>query len=281
MRRRRRLRHPAGKAGRSRRLRRLRQGKAARGDSGQAAAFEARGNEQGVRDTVKSRHLRLTGGAFEAGGCAGWAFCRMQTSRRCTHGRQPSCSLRYTKASASPRWGPAPAARVVASDLPELREGGGPEGIYVTPTVEGIRAGARLWSARRLPGLVRRLARHAREFDLIYANSKKALLFAAPRARLASRPLIWHQHDEMRVHSSLPFRGRLSEEALAWLLNRVARESSTCHRHPRIPSLRRADERICRPARFARRCDRVNRQGRLRDGRQVWVLGFRLRRHQG
>jgi hypothetical protein len=32
-------------------------------------------------------------------------------------------------------------ARVVASDLPELREAGGADAIYISPTKEGIRAG--------------------------------------------------------------------------------------------------------------------------------------------
>lgn len=32
-------------------------------------------------------------------------------------------------------------ARVVASNIPELRESGGPEGIYIAPTIDGIRAG--------------------------------------------------------------------------------------------------------------------------------------------
>lgn len=32
-------------------------------------------------------------------------------------------------------------ARVIASDLPELREAGGAEGVYVPPTYEGIREG--------------------------------------------------------------------------------------------------------------------------------------------
>lgn len=80
----------------------------------------------------------------------------------------------------------------------------------------------RLWSARRLPGLVRQLAQQASEYDLIYVNSKKALLFALPAAWLLAKPLIWHQRDEMQKSSVLPLRHRLSEGLLVWLLNRYA-----------------------------------------------------------
>lgn len=44
-------------------------------------------------------------------------------------------------------------------------------------------------------GLVGRLARRFRRVDLIYANSQKALIAAAPAALIARRPLIWHLHD--------------------------------------------------------------------------------------
>ncbi len=81
---------------------------------------------------------------------------------------------------------------------------------------------SRLWAARHMPGIVSRLAREARQADVVYANSKKALIFAALAARRARRPLIWHQHDEMHVPSSLPLRGRLSEALLIKLLNRTA-----------------------------------------------------------
>lgn len=80
----------------------------------------------------------------------------------------------------------------------------------------------RLWAARRLPRLVRQLARLARNSDIIYANSKKVLLPAALTARLANRPLIWHQHDEIHLPASAAPRSRLSEGLLVWLLNRYA-----------------------------------------------------------
>jgi glycosyltransferase involved in cell wall biosynthesis len=81
---------------------------------------------------------------------------------------------------------------------------------------------SRLWASRRLPGMIRRLACAAKQAHVVYANSKKALLFAALAARKARRPLIWHQHDEMRLPRTLPLRARVSESLLVHLLNRYA-----------------------------------------------------------
>lgn len=58
---------------------------------------------------------------------------------------------------------------------------------------------AGVWRAlRTAPGLmdvVLRLARAARAFDVVYANTAKALIIGGPAARLAGRPLIFHLHD--------------------------------------------------------------------------------------
>lgn len=61
--------------------------------------------------------------------------------------------------------------------------------------------------ARALPLLggmvrgVRGIARAAADFDVIYANSQKAFVLAAPAALLARRPLVWHLHDILtRAH---------------------------------------------------------------------------------
>jgi len=40
-----------------------------------------------------------------------------------------------------------------------------------------------------------RVARHARSFDLLYANSQKALLVAALAGCLSNRPVVWHLRD--------------------------------------------------------------------------------------
>ena len=39
------------------------------------------------------------------------------------------------------------------------------------------------------------IARAARRYDIVYANSQKAFVLAAFAARLARRPLVWHLHD--------------------------------------------------------------------------------------
>lgn len=83
---------------------------------------------------------------------------------------------------------------------------------------------ARLWALRRMPVIVRALSEEAKHVDVVYANSKKGLVFAALAARKARRPLIWHQHDEMRIPKTLRLRERASESLLIYLLNRyVAR----------------------------------------------------------
>ena len=81
---------------------------------------------------------------------------------------------------------------------------------------------SRLWAMRLLPKLIHQLAGEARQVEVVYANSKKALLPAALAASVARRPLIWHLHDEMHSPRLLPLRGRLSEMLLVWLGNRIA-----------------------------------------------------------
>lgn len=51
--------------------------------------------------------------------------------------------------------------------------------------------------------IARRIARRARDYDLIYANSQKAFVISCAAAMLARRPLIWHLHDILsREHFS-------------------------------------------------------------------------------
>jgi glycosyltransferase involved in cell wall biosynthesis len=52
-----------------------------------------------------------------------------------------------------------------------------------------------LVAALRVPKLVRRLARTARDYDLLYANSEKAFVVAALAGAVARRPVLWHLHD--------------------------------------------------------------------------------------
>lgn len=75
---------------------------------------------------------------------------------------------------------------------------------------------------RAIPGLfwvAGRVARKARAFDLIYANSQKALVVGSLAARLAGRPLVWNLHDVLTTaHFS-----RLNIRLAVTLANRFAR----------------------------------------------------------
>jgi glycosyltransferase involved in cell wall biosynthesis len=64
-----------------------------------------------------------------------------------------------------------------------------------------------------LPGLVRlslRLARRARDYDLLYANSQKAFFVAGLAGVLARRPVVWNLHD------------LLTADHFSWLSRRAA-----------------------------------------------------------
>ncbi len=54
---------------------------------------------------------------------------------------------------------------------------------------------ASLGAAPSLVGLAWRVAQKARAFDVIYANSQKALVVGSLAALLARRPLVWNLHD--------------------------------------------------------------------------------------
>ena len=76
----------------------------------------------------------------------------------------------------------------------------------------------------RLPKIIVRLIRLAKENDLIYANSKKILFLAILTAALAKKPLIWHQRDPILNFSHINLREKLSESLIIWLLNRYAKK---------------------------------------------------------
>lgn len=63
----------------------------------------------------------------------------------------------------------------------------------------GVRRGVgRLGALRSLPAVLAhayRLARWARPFDVLYANSQKAFVIGALAAALARKPFIWHLHN--------------------------------------------------------------------------------------
>ena len=55
-----------------------------------------------------------------------------------------------------------------------------------------------------------RVARDARRFDLLYANSQKALVIAAVAGRLARRPVVWHLRDMLTQEHFSRFNRRVA-----------------------------------------------------------------------
>ena len=66
-------------------------------------------------------------------------------------------------------------------------------------SVLGIeRTGGRFQDLRAIPGIaqmVLRLRRKARDFDVLFANSQKALVIGSLAGKMAGRPVIWNLHD--------------------------------------------------------------------------------------
>ena len=65
-------------------------------------------------------------------------------------------------------------------------------------SLKGIKKDSRLPGLAPLLGMLRaslRLARAAREFDVIYANSAKAFLASVLAGAIARKPVVWHLHD--------------------------------------------------------------------------------------
>ena len=91
---------------------------------------------------------------------------------------------------------------------------------------------ARLHALWKIPRLLSRLVARARKFDVIYVNTKKSVFISILVAKFSKRPLIWHQRDAIQVPSTLPFRSRLSETIIIWILNygadRIISVSQAC-----------------------------------------------------
>ncbi len=93
-----------------------------------------------------------------------------------------------------------------------LEEAGVPvEVLRAPPAVTGVkREGGLLHDLRAAPGVLRlawRLARRARAYDVLYANSQKSMIVAAVAGLLARRPVVWHLRDLMTAaHFSLSHR---------------------------------------------------------------------------
>ena len=59
----------------------------------------------------------------------------------------------------------------------------------------GERGLAQLLAAPAILKLAWRVARHAANFDVLFANSQKALAVASIASRIAGKPLVWYLHD--------------------------------------------------------------------------------------
>ena len=106
----------------------------------------------------------------------------------------------------------------------KLRAAGIPADVIAAP--EAVRRVAReagpFRALRAVPGLLRlawRVARKARAFDLIYANSQKALVVGSLAAQMARRPLVWNLHDVLTTEHFSAMNIRLA----VTLANRFAR----------------------------------------------------------
>ena len=87
------------------------------------------------------------------------------------------------------------------------------EVLAASRAVESIRREGGGWrDLGAVPGvlnLIRRLARRARGYDVIYANSQKAFVVGALASRLAGRPMIWHLRDVLSPEHFSPLRRRM------------------------------------------------------------------------
>lgn len=95
--------------------------------------------------------------------------------------------------------------------------------------VSGVRReGSGLRSLRALPGvldLARRTARLARRYDVLYANSQKALVVGALAGKLAGRPVVWHLHDVLTADHFGVTNRRLAVSLANRLVSRVVANS--------------------------------------------------------
>ncbi len=84
--------------------------------------------------------------------------------------------------------------------MDRLKEETVPASILEAPaSVMGVeRSGSKFQDLKALPGIlqmVMKLRRLAKKFDVVYANSQKALIIGALAGKAAMRPVIWNLHD--------------------------------------------------------------------------------------
>lgn len=93
------------------------------------------------------------------------------------------------------------------------------------------RKGGALQALRSLPGLLKltgTVARRARRYDLLYANSQKAFIVAALAGRWTRRPVVWHLRDLLTAaHFSGAHRRVVVGLANRWTVRVLANSEAT------------------------------------------------------
>ena len=83
------------------------------------------------------------------------------------------------------------------------------EAVPASDALLGIQKGSSLWNAlHALPdvlALVAHVAQRAQKYDLIYANSQKALIVSGLASWWTGRPLVWNLHDMLTTDHFSPF----------------------------------------------------------------------------
>lgn len=98
--------------------------------------------------------------------------------------------------------------------------------ILPAPRVVGEvpRGGNLIRDLRAVPGVLKLawgVARLARDYDVIYANSQKALIVGALAGKIARKPVIWHQHDTLSAEHFSPLHRRLVVAWANFMVDRV------------------------------------------------------------
>lgn len=111
-----------------------------------------------------------------------------------------------------------------------LEQAGVPVTVLAAPgAVAGVRresgAAGLLRSAPGLLGLALRLARLARDYDLVFANTQKALIVGSLAGRLAGRPVAWYLHDILSPEHFSPGNRRIAVAAAKLAVRRVIANS--------------------------------------------------------
>ncbi|MFB6232005.1 MAG: glycosyltransferase family 4 protein [Salinibacter sp.] len=111
-----------------------------------------------------------------------------------------------------------------------LEDAGIPAEVYpAPPALLDVKKAAGWTSAlRAVPGLVRltaQVARAARDYDVIFANSQKAMLVAGLAGMMARRPVIWSLHDMLTAGHFSALNRRVAVTGANWLVDHVIANS--------------------------------------------------------